>query len=186
MALKPYLVQRPYTRSVDNVTAVAVMAVDAAQAKAMANAHSTKDTSAAWTNATVTEIAATSTDWIGWTFRVVVRHPTTGANVVDVSVAGDATNNTIDEVGALLVTALNATTPISNASYTTNTLTAAAIADGLGDHDLVVEAYAPNGDLVPGIFGATVEQGIAGAVLTAVMPADADVAPAIVITAGAF
>lgn len=188
MALKPYLVQRPLTRSVDNVTAVAVMALDAAQAKAMANTHSAVDTPAAWSNATVTEIAATVTDWIDWEFRVILNDvaDTDDAPVVNVAVVGDATTNTIDEIGAALVVLLNATTPIANASYASNVLTVAAIGDGLGDHALTFEVRAPSGDLVPGVIGAIVDEGIAGAVITAALPADADVVPKVVITAGAF
>jgi hypothetical protein len=52
-------------------------------------------------------------------------------------------------------------------SYSTPTLTAAAIADGVGDHALVVEAFPPNADLpYASAIGSITDQGVAAAVLT--------------------
>lgn len=191
MALKPYLVKRPVTRSVDGVTALAVMAADADGAKAVANAYSTKDRPGAWNNATVTEITATVATLIGYRFRFVLSHPTTKAVVVDVSVTGDATNDTVDEIAAAAVTALNATTPLANAAYnsTTNVLSVAGASDNLGDHALAVEVYAPNGEIVPGgagLVGAVVDEGSAASAVTVALKADADVTPCVVAVAGAF
>lgn len=191
MALKPYLVKRPYTRSVDGVTALAVMADDEAGARAVANTYSIKDRPGAWTNATVTEITASLATLIGYSFRFVLSHPTTKAVVVDVTVNGDATNDTIDEVAALAVTALNATTPLANAAYnaTTNVLSVAGAADNLGTHVLAVEVRAPNGEIIPGgagLVGAIVDEGAADAAVTVALKADAAVTPTVVAAAGAF
>lgn len=58
------------------------------------------------------------------------------------------------------------------ASYNTgtNVLTVAAIADGIGDHTLVVEAKLPNADApLSDLVGTIVDKGIAAAVLTVVL-----------------
>jgi len=192
MALKPYLVQRPLHRSVDGVTALAVMAADATGAKAIANSYTAKDRPGARNNATVTEIAATSTDLIGYAFRFVLSQPD-GDVVVDVTVTGDATNNTIDEIAALAVTALNATTPIAGAAYnsTTQVLKVAETTDSLGDHQLIVEVRDANGNLIPGVtaaglVGTIVDGGASGDAVTVTLKADADVTPVVVAAAGAF
>lgn len=187
MALKPYLVQRRITNSVDGVTALAVMAADPAQARAVANTYSAKDTPQAWNNATVTEITAASTDWTGLTFRVAVHDPS-GALIADVEAVSDATDNTIDEVGALLVAALNANDSIAGAAYdgTTNILKIAETTDGLGDHSVTVEVFNADGDRLPGLIGAIVDEGLANAALTVALPADAAVVPKVVAAAGAF
>jgi hypothetical protein len=186
MARKPYILRRPATKALNNVTALAVFAEDAAQAKAIANDYAPQDVLDAWSNVTPVEITSAVNTWVGWTFNARVRAVTTGAIIADVAVTADATTDTIDEIGAALVTALNATT-INNASYASNVLTLAAIADDIGTATVEVSATGPGGRVIPGIWGAVVHQGIAGAALTAAMPADADIAPVVVaVSDGSF
>jgi hypothetical protein len=163
----------------DNTNMVVVHAEDAAQAKEAAAALYGGD--APWSEATATAIAAG--DYSGWTVRVRLYDPDDTVPlvpVVDVSVLGDATTNTIDEVAAALVTALNATTPISNAAYnsTTQVLTVAAIADGLGDHILQVEFTHPDfAGSIDSLFTTVVDEGIAGADVTVTFRGDTYVTP---------
>lgn len=190
MALKPYLVQRSRTKSVDGVTALAVMATDAAEAKVVANSYTGKDRPGAWSNATVTEIAATSTALVGYSFRFILTDPADDSVAANVTVTGDATNDTIDEIAALAVTALNALSNIAAASYdaATNILTVAGAADGLGDHNLAVHVADPSGEPINGtvLVGAITDEGVAGAAVTVALKADAGVVPKVVVAAGAF
>lgn len=83
-----------------------------------------------------------------------------------------------DSFGAAAVVALEAAggsalTPSYNAS--TQVLTVAAIADNIGDHQLNVDFYDASQAAksnIPGYLGATVDEGIAGAVLTIAFAAD--------------
>lgn len=160
----------------NGANAVVVFAASGAIAKEMAGAAFDGDGSS-WTEATATEIAVAA-DWAGWTFR---------ATVADVpgavfEVVADATTNTVDEIGAALVLLANAHEDIAGAEYnsTTNVLTVAAIADALGDKQLVVEIIPPGGfSSITGLVGAIVDGGIAGAVLTVALPADAAVIPSV-------
>lgn len=137
------------------------------------------DLDALWEGATVTAVAAAA-DMVGWTLRVVVQTPDND-NLYDVEVIGAGADDTIDEIAALMVTALEAAggadlTP----SYASNVLTIAAIADDIGDHHITVEWYAPNSRVaIPGFVLSTVDEGIAGAVLTATFAADAYTVPAV-------
>lgn len=155
--------------------AICLWANDATAAKEAAASMYPGDGTVWTTDGTATLIAAAS-DWVGWTFRIVV------GTVVDVTFVGTATDNTMDEIAAALVILLNATTPISNSSYnsSTNVLTVAAIADGLGDKKLYVTVTPPGADSgMPSFVGTVVDGGIAGAVLTVVLPADAAVIPSV-------
>lgn len=167
--------------------AVVVFADDAAEAKLVAKAALKFDANGPWANATVTEIAA-PTDWADphiWNFQIIVNNPTTAAELYNVTVQADATNNTVDEIAALLVTALEAAGGAAlTPSYVgaTNVLTIAAIADNIGDHQVVVKSWPtlPEGDDSQNIpsgafFGVIVDGGIAGAVLTVTLAADGTV-----------
>jgi hypothetical protein len=182
-----YLVQLPREKSGYNLThgadAMVVFAANADTAKQMAAAKYDSD-GAAWINdATATEIVA-GANWVGWTFRVAILGGF-GAGSDEpraVSVVGDATNDTIDEIAAALVVALNALDGIANASYngTTNVLTIAAIADGLGDQEVAVDITPPNGkSSIAALVGTIVDGGIAGAALTVALPADGAVVPSV-------
>ncbi len=165
----------------DGYDSVVVNAVDAAQAKAVAKMVYGADVDVQWDNATVTDLAA-ATDWATpqlWNFRVKVRHPTTGDTVHNVTVKSSAGDNTIDEIAALLVTALNATA-INGAAYVsaTNVLTIAAVGDNIGDHYVELSAW-PDGLLEQtgfsaAFFGAPTHGGIAGAALATTLAANVD------------
>jgi hypothetical protein len=166
--------------------AIIVSATDSANALAMAKAIFGEDSNAAWADATVAtlaDVAANAPGMEGWTLRVVVRGAS-GAAVVDVKVVGTPTDNTIDKIGDLMVIALNATAAIAGAAYVaaTQILTVAAIGDAIGDKVLEVYYYPPGyTDLVgiPGLVGAIVDEGIAGAVLTVTFAVDTYVIPTV-------
>ncbi len=135
---------------------------------------------AAWTSneATATAIAA-GTDFNGWTLKVSIFGATFNKTF---SVVGDVTNNTIDEIAALMVIALNADAAIAGAAYnsTSQVLKVAETTDNLGAHDIAVELIPPNGySSIASLIGTIVDHGIAGAVLSAVLPADAAVIPSV-------
>lgn len=156
--------------------AMLVFAADPASAKQAAAALYDGDGNV-WTgsDATVTEIKAAA-DFAGWTFKVAVLSDPP----INVQAKGDATNNTADKIAALLVTALNATTPIAGAAYdaATNTLTVAATTDALGDQSLQVQLIPPTGvSPIDGLLGAITDGGASGDALTVVLPADNAVIP---------
>jgi len=167
---------------------VIVYADTVAQAKSAASVAMAGDVpAAAWANATVTELVV-NTELEGWTFTINLVDPITP--FTEISVSYTATNGqVVDDVGAALATALNATV-INGATYTagTNTLLVVAIADGMGDWAIELIAKPPAtatgtslvgfGDGTPGVsgfFGAITAPGVAGAdrstVLNATMPA---------------
>lgn len=138
---------------------------------------------ALWTSsdATATEIVADA-DFNGWTFKVRVLGGLGAGNDEpgEVVVVGDATDNTIDEIAALLVTGLNALTGIAGASYnsTSNVLTVAETTDSLGDQKVEVDIIPPNGySSVASLVGTITDEGSAGAALTVQLPTDAAVIP---------
>lgn len=171
------------TRRIDGVDTMIVFAASADVAKKMAQARYTGDSDAVWAGATVSEIVAAA-NWIGWVFRAQLISPA-GATVVDVSLTATGSGqDTIDEIGAALVTALNATTPLANAAYnaSTNVLTVAGVDDALGDHRLVFTIKPPasqnEGDVnISDLVGVIVHQGSANAAVTVTLPADATVVP---------
>jgi len=180
-----YLVTRDRTKSghplVHGAAAMDVFAASATAAKQAAAAKFDGD-GLAWLNdSTVTEITA-GADWNGWTFRVAILggFGTGGDEPRTVAVVGDATDNTVDEIAAALVTALNALDGIANAAYnaTTNTLTVAGTADALGDQKLEVSIIPPGGSAsIASLVGTITDGGVAAADLTVVLPADNAVIP---------
>ncbi len=153
----------------NGVTAVSVWAEDATDAKAAAQAQGSGGASdAAWTAATATAAAAVA-DLEGWRLRLVL----TGATVIDVTVTGTPAD-TLDDIGDLMVIALNATALIANSAYATPALTISSIADGIGDYTVEAFFMPPLADAdweqptvsFPSFLGAIVDGGIAGAALT--------------------
>lgn len=162
----------------NGANAVVVTAASETIAKQMAAAQFDGDGNA-WTedDAEVTAVAAAA-DWAGWTFRVTILSDTPK----EFEVIADATTNTMDEVGAALVTALNADADIAGAAYdsTTQTLTVAETTDGLGDQLLQVEVIPPGGfSSIAGLLGTITDGGASGDALSVVLPADAAVVPAV-------
>lgn len=128
-----------------------------------------------------TAIAA-ATNWAGWTAHVQVVHPTTGATVVDVSVEAV---DTLDNLGAALVTALNATAPIAGAAYnsSTQTLKVAETTDNLGAHYLYFDLIPPGKTkAVNSSLSTKTHHGSAGAALSQVFAADAYAVPKVTAT----
>lgn len=180
-----YLVTLDRTKSghtiVQGADAMVIFAASATAAKQAAAAKYEGD-GLAWLNdSTATEIVA-GTDWSGWTFRVSILggFGTGGDEPHTVAVVGDSTNDTVDEIAAALVVALNALDGIANAAYnaTTNTLTVAGTADGLGDQKLEVSIIPPAGaSSIASLVGTITDGGVAAADLTVVLPADNAVIP---------
>jgi hypothetical protein len=153
---------------------VVVWATDATAAKALAALVYSGDSS--WAGATTTAVIAPAVNYSGYQVRVALEQIVSGKPTypVDVTVTGDATNDTIDEIAALLVTALNATTPIAGAAYngTTQVLTVAQTTDALGDLTLICQLILP-GVEERMVFGGTyVHQGSSGAAIQVTLPAD--------------
>jgi hypothetical protein len=186
-----------------------VRANSTTEAKAMAKAVLGADfgSDALWAGATVTAIAD-PTDWFTpnvWGFRIQVTDPhgtvdvLRGGEVVtlteqtvdvtDVTVYSSSGDNTIDEVAALLVTALNAAGPMANAAYNSTTqVLSIAIggSDALGDHYVTLTSWPVIADtaerndlLIGGFFGALTHNGMSSADLKVTLGADALVPPMI-------
>lgn len=159
--------------------AMVVFAADTTTALQACGANSPGDGTAWTVDGTATPIVA-ATNWVGWTFAVTVHDMGSGVPATFTKV-GDATDDTIDEIGAALVTLINASA-IDGAAYnsTTQVLTVAAIADNLGASMLSMKITPPGADSsIAALVGTIVHQGIAGAALTVVLPADAAVIPSV-------
>jgi hypothetical protein len=121
---------------------------------------------ALWAAATVTEIVAGDLEGAILRVQVIGADP-----VIDYSVTGAAAA-TVDDIGALMVTALNGDAQIAGAAYSAgNLLTVSDIADALGDLTLQVD-FTLNGESLGAFVGAITDGGIAAAVLTVQMAAD--------------
>lgn len=160
--------------------AMVVFAADATAAKEICAAKYPGD-GLAWANdSTVTQIVQDA-DFNGWTLRVFIQSGLgDGSESGEFIVTGDATNNTIDEVAALMVTALNAHADIAGAAYnaTSQTLKVAETTDGLGDQTIEVTLTPPGGEsAIPSLIGTITDGGASGDALTVVLPADAAVIP---------
>lgn len=168
--------------NLNGVNTMVIVAETANDAKAMANSKSGYDAFGVWSNATATEMTA-GADMEGWTLSITVVSPA-GADVVEVSVTG-AASATLDTIGALAVTALNAHALIAGAAYTANVLKIAETTDNLGDHQVYCEMRPPaaaseNPIAIPGMLGAVVDGGIVAAVLSQAFAADGYTVPKIV------
>lgn len=153
----------------NGVNSILVWAEDATDAETLAKAcHDFGASDAAWAAATYT-LCAAGANFLGWRLRIKVQ----GATGVDVTVTGAAAA-TVDDIGDLMVIALNATTPIANSAYATPALTISSIADGIGDHKVYAWFLPPLASTtwpdptvsLAGAMGAIVDEGIAAAVLT--------------------
>lgn len=179
-----YLLKLP-TDSISNTRihgadSMVVQAASETQAKEIAASKFDGD-GAIWGGATVTELASTD-DWEGWTFRIVVSTATPKV----FTYTGTSTNDTTDEIGAALVTLINADADIAGAAYNTTTqvLKVAETTDGLGDKDLAVTITPPGGfSGVASLVGTIVDGGASSDVLSVVLPAD-NVVPPKVLTYG--
>jgi len=157
---------------------ILVFADSDTQAKEMAASYFDGD-GGIWSGADATEMTSAA-DWEGWTFKLTILMRDADKADKVFSYTGTSTNDTIDEIAAQLVTLANADADIAGAAYTaaTNTLKVAETTDGLGAKELVVEIIPPGGySSVASLVGTIVDKGEAAAVLSVVLPADADVPP---------
>lgn len=169
----------------NDTDAMVVFADSAAQAKEVAHAAVPGD-GHAWLSSTttVTEITA-STNWAGWKFEVAIHSGlgTEGDQGGHVAVTGNGTTlDTVDKIGAALVTELNSLEGIAGAAYTaaTNTLTIADATDALGDQTVRVRISPPGSeDSIDSLVGTITHEGVAAAALSVVLPADNAVVPAV-------
>lgn len=158
----------------DGAEAYVVNADSETSAKEIVKASGQYPSDAAVDAATVT-LLADPADLAGFRLRIHIYNPTTLASVEDVTVTG-VTVATIDTIGALAVTALNATDSIAGAAYDpgTNVLTIAETTDALGNMACEVEFLPPstvNDPTVPiaAAVGTITDEGAAGAALTVVL-----------------
>lgn len=181
MAAKFYSVVMDPTVNVslrNGVASAVVVAETSDDAKAALKALYGSDVDAGWDNATATEIAA-GTDLEGWTLHVTVISAA-GVTKADISVVGTVDDNTVDEIAALAVAALNATAAIAGADYdsSTNVLKVAETTDNLGDSTVFAAFYAPGSkSAVPGFIGTITDGGAADDALTVALAADAYTVP---------
>ena len=151
---------------------------------------------AGWDTATVTTLSditfATALAMVGWRFNIIIRD-TVNALVADITVTGDATDDTLDEIGTALAVALNLNASIANAGYTAGTQTlvvAEGTSDALGDHSVVVKVMAPivsspegvqtSSDSNVGAFVSSItDEGSGSADLTLVFNADTTILPVV-------
>jgi hypothetical protein len=157
------------SRRIDATKAMLVETDSSSTVRPIASAREDGDND--WTSATITEITSgVASDYEGWTYRVKIGGDN-GQDVVSVDYVGVAAD-TINDIGTGLATALNARPEIANASFSfvPNELTAADVADGLGDRTLVLEVFPPGAENpLPEMVGTIVDNGIAAAALTVVL-----------------
>ena len=148
-----------------------VVAESSADAKQVAKAYMGLPSDAAWAAATTTLIAE-DTDLADWRARVTVKD--TGGVIVEQVTVTAVTVGDFDSIAALLVIALNATSSIAGAAYSTPNLTIAETTDTLGDHTVEVAMLPPitwdDPEIaIAGLFGTITHEGVAGAALAVVM-----------------
>lgn len=130
----------------------------------------------------VAAVVQKATNWLGWTLYAKIVD-TNGAILAEASVLAAGSNDTIDEIAAAFVTAINATAAVSNASYnsSTNVLSVAGTSDNLGAKRLFVNMIPPGKTkAVNNVLGSITHQGSANAALTVALPADNYAIPAVV------
>lgn len=151
----------------DNATAAIVNAADATAAKALVVA---KFPNSDFKTAEVTAMPI-DLPLVGWTLTIDIPDLDEGLTV---SVTGTPSDDTLDKIAALAVTALNATSEISAAAYNsgTNTLTVAGVADELGDKKLEVRLTDDTGADRSSLIGTITSEGAPEDALTVVLPAD--------------
>lgn len=131
---------------------------------------------ALFAGSTATEIVA-RTDLEGAILRVQINTPTP----IDISVTGGSGDG-VDEIAALMVTALNATAQIDAADYIgTNLLRVANTSDDLGDRT-VTASFILNGEELSGFVGEIVDQGETNSALTVQLATDEVALPNVVAT----
>lgn len=187
MATKYWLVKTDPKAAVcrkNDVDAMVVVAETSADAIAISKSKTSGDVNGLWDGATVTEMVVAA-DLEAWTLHVLIS-TAAGAVVADCSVTG-AASATIDSIAALMVIALNATTPIAGSAYNAGTqvLTVAQTTDNLGDHVVAVQFKPPaathdNPIAIPGLVVSKVDAGLSTAALTVTFAGDSYTRPKVV------
>ncbi len=170
--------ESPGTRQ---ATSFVVSAEDAADARAIAESQFDGDAGpAAFAAATVTDLTTgelgnvnTSPNMLGYKLRVSILDSTP---VIDEEVVGAGSDDTLDELGDLMVIALNANAIIANAAFVSPDLTIAGVADNLGDRKVQVTLTPPGEGAVPipGPIGIITDEGIVAAALAVALTVAAE------------
>jgi len=128
------------TSLVEGKDALIVTAETSAESILAARAYLHLPSDAAWTASTPVLLAHV-TDLAGWRCKVTITD-TDGVTITESVTVTAVTVGDFDSIGALLVIALNATSSIAAASYSTPTLTIAG-SDALVDQTLTAEFLPP-------------------------------------------
>ena len=159
---------------INGVNKMLVSAEDAVDARALALGYSDIYPRGYWADATLSSAIVLKPDYEGVKMRIRVYSPA-GALVADATSAVGVSTDDVDDLVAKMVTALNATSAIGGAAYSTPNLTVASGGGGddLGDHRIVatiIPATGEGGDNTTGdetlrsvssIFDATTDEGAA-------------------------
>ena len=156
------------TSLVEGKDALIVSAESSAEAILAARAYLHLPSDAAWTASTPV-LLAHDVDLLGWRAKVSI-YDTVGALVESVVVTAVTTDD-FDDIGNDLVTALNATSSIAGAAYSTPALTIAETTDALGDHTVVFEFLPPvtwddSSITFPAMYDTLVHEGSSGDALS--------------------
>lgn len=151
--------------------AAIIVAESAADAKQVLKAYLGLPSDAAWAAATVTELTQ-PIDLEGWRAKLIIKD--TGGTVVETVEVTAASGDDFDNIGGDLVTALNATTTIAGAAYSTPNLTIAETTDGIGDHTVELYFLPPTTWDDPtinlaGLYGTLTHEGASNAALSVVL-----------------
>lgn len=161
----------------DGIDCVIVHANDATDAKAMAKAAMGADSNVLWDLATATAIVA-ATNWIGFRFVITETYPNGSIGVTADLTATGAGQDTIDEIGAALATALG-----GGAAYNSTTQVLLLDTATRGANSLEVKVYPPAGSgqdaPIPGIVASISHRGAAADDLSVTFAADAFSLPAL-------
>lgn len=156
----------------NGVNVLLVEAVDATDAAALVAGHQLAQDDALWANATITavgggtDLSPVVNEDTGQTNSYVFTLAVTGAHVGTYTHTA-AAGEDLDAVMAAMVILLNADAAIAGAAWASPTLTLSSVGDAIGDA-LVASTVSYGGTTIVSFSGATVDGGIAGAVLTQV------------------
>lgn len=171
----------PYSSIREGHNAVVVFAEDENGAREAAASYFEGDSDIIWLDDSLSTATAIITDpnlWGNFAINVIVANLAAEESIreiVNVTVLGADLANT-DTFFTAVATALNATTPIANASWDSENavLTVAGAADNLGHRTIVAKIYRkadPSKTSIPHLLGDITDEGVSGAALTIAIPA---------------
>lgn len=169
-----YYIQVPEnakTHLVAGHDAIVIGAESSAEALLAAKAHLHMPSDAAWAAATPV-LLAQPTDLVGWRLKITITD--TDDSVTETVTVTGVTVADFDSIGALAATALNLTTSIAGAAYSTPNLKVAETTDALGDQTVTVEFLPPvtwNDPTIsfPAFYGAITHEGAEADALNVVL-----------------